>query len=485
MSRNKTLPLFAALGFTTLATAQIALPILPTLPHARTMDLIVGDTTSPDTIWRMIDRNQDGDYNDAGEVIAYYSDAVGSIALGTPGAVASMPDGTVLVGDLGEDVIIAMRDGNGDGDAHDPGEHRVFFDPSNASGVGLYSLQSIVVDQLGRVFVTNADNGQGGYDGVFLLEDLNFDGDAQDAGEAREYFAVPVLGGGTGVSNPFELCAAPDGNLYFVDNGQGGTITKGIYKLEDLNFDGDCNDAGEYSLFWVPPTVGGFAFFQSLAVDQNGMFYTGEYTADDVVWRAYDLNGNGFIDPGEDAEFFNPPSGFWNDIAVRDDGSIVLAEDDSNDRVIVLTDLNGDLDALDPGEAFEAYDDTISAVAVRPRSLTFMRAPVLTLTPATVQVGNATTMLVQTAKPFDLGAVFLSVGLAPTPISLAPWGFVEIDPSAFEAIGFGLSDSTAFFSLPFGIPNIPTALGTYGVQAWCGDDFRLFLSNGELLTVTP
>jgi hypothetical protein len=121
---------------------------------------------------------------------------------------------------------------------------------------------------------------------------------------------------------------------------------------------------------------------------------------------------------------------------------------------------------------------------VRPRGAAFLRAPLLSLSPPTVQVGSATSFLVETETPFDLAAVFLSVALAP-PVSVAPFGRVEIDATQFAALGFGLADANGVFALPLAIPNVPTAINAYGSQAWCGDDFRLFLSNGALLTVTP
>ena len=469
-----------------LLAAPCALPaqVFPSTPFERTLDLLVTDRSFYG-VWRLVDWNQDGDYNDANEAIAYYDESIGTIAMSTPTGLAVDSVGTVYVGDLGTDVITAMRDANGDGDAHDAGEHRVFFDPSNASGIAIRSPNEILVDVLDRVFVANSNNSQGGIDAIYVLEDLNGDGDAQDAGEAREYCAIPNAAGSTGHSNVFDMAIDQFGNLYYVDNGINGPIQKGVYRLTDANFDGDCNDAGEIALYWVPPSASSTPFFASLAIDQTGAMYTGDYAGDDIVWRAFDANGNGVIDPGEDSVFYQPANGLWWDINVREDGAIVLAEDQAPDRITVLIDGNGDNDALDAGEVLTAYDDTLSPnTAVRPRALAYIRAPQLFVLPTSVQVGGATNFVVRTEKPFDLGAVFLSIGLAPA-FSLPPFGSVEIDATEFVAIGFGLSDANAQFTLPFGIPNLPTAAGTYGIQAWCGDDFRLFLSNASLLTVTP
>ncbi len=52
----------AALLTSTIAMAQTVPPLIP---FARTLDLLVVDS-SADGVWRLADRNQDGDYNDAG-----------------------------------------------------------------------------------------------------------------------------------------------------------------------------------------------------------------------------------------------------------------------------------------------------------------------------------------------------------------------------------------------------------------------------------
>ncbi|MFN0253689.1 MAG: hypothetical protein ACKV2T_42870, partial [Kofleriaceae bacterium] len=57
----------AALSFPTLVAAQVP----PALPFARTLDLLVVDS-SYDGVWRLADFNQDGDYNDPGEISSYY-----------------------------------------------------------------------------------------------------------------------------------------------------------------------------------------------------------------------------------------------------------------------------------------------------------------------------------------------------------------------------------------------------------------------------
>lgn len=470
----------AAVSLAQHATCQF----IPVHPHERTMDVLVVDS-SFDGVWRMIDWNQDGDFNDANEALAYYSDTIGSVTLATPTCIVTSYDGTTYVGDANVDLILAMRDDNGDGDANDAGEHRVFFDNSNAGGLVMASIGGITVDRLDRVFASVA-NSSAGTDVIYLLEDLNGDGDANDTGEASAYCNIPGSTGGTGDSIPVDILIGPDLNVYYVDIGVNGPITKGVYRLEDLNFDGDCNDAGEVQPFWLPISASGNnQFFFGLAVDHAGAWYLSDHGSDEKVLRGFDANANGVIEPSEETLFYQTSASTWWDIVVRDDGSLLLCEDQTPDRITWLRDNNGDNDALDPGESRQVYDDTVAQNgSVRPRGASMMRAPLLGAQPATVQIGNPTTFVASTNKPAELAAVFLAIGPA-APMSVAPFGIVAIDATQFISLGFGVSDGSGNFSQAFTVPNNPAAVGTLAAQALCGDGARLFLSNAALLTVTP
>lgn len=460
------------------ATAQV----VPVHPFSRTMDLVVCDS-SFDGVWRLIDWNQDGDFLDVGEVVAYYDESVASIALGTPTCLTTGQDGTVYVGDSNVDIILRMRDANGDGDANDAGEHSIFFDNTNAAGLVMASIGGITIDALGRVFASVANSGTTGSDVVFVLEDLNGDGDANDAGEARSYHDVPGSSGSTGDSIPVDVLVGLDTNLYYVDIGATGIINKGVYKLEDLNFDGDCNDAGERSLFWEPMSQNS-QFYFGFAVDSAGAFYLSDHGSDEKVLRGFDANANGTIEPSEQTIFYQTPASTWWDIIVRSDGSILLLEDQTPDRITMLRDLNNDGDALDPGEATEIYDDTIAANGqVRPRGGAMMRAPLLQVSPSPVSIGTFANFVTTTSKPNELAAVFLSATSA-APVSVAPFGSVEIALPVVP-LGFGVSNANGLFAPPFLVPNTPAAIGTIAGQAWSGDGFRFYLSNPVVLTIIP
>src|SRR5262245_49691574 len=62
-----------------------------------------------------------------------------------------------------------------------------------------------------------------------------------------------------------------------------------VWRLEDLNLDGDWNDAGEVVLYRIFPTT---TTLTNLAVGPDGSVYVTD-TAGDSVWRLQDLNGDG------------------------------------------------------------------------------------------------------------------------------------------------------------------------------------------------
>ena len=460
MHRDLAITLFSGAILAATATAQV----VPILPYSRTMDMLVVDSTY-DGVWRCIDRNQDGDLLDANEVISYYSDLVGSIPLGNPSCIATAYDGTVYVGDSTEDVIVAMRDNNGDGDANSLGEHRVFFDSNNLSGVIMASIGGLHVDALGRVFAAVANTSTGGSDAILIFEDLNGDGDANDAGEAREYHTVPGTGA-IGDSIPTEVLAGPDLNLYYAEAGATGVITKGVYRLSDNNFDGDCNDPGERTLFWDTSVIGASApFHYGMAIDATGRFYLSDHSSNETIWTAFDADNSGTIDASEQGVFYQTSASTWWDIVVREDGTVLLCEDQTPDRITALRDLNGDFNAMGVGESREIYDDTLASNPdLRPRGAALMRAPLLSTAPPAVQFGSATSFQTQTSKPVELAAVFLATSIS-APVSLAPFGNLEISGAAYIALGAGVSDASGNFSLAFTVPNTPAAIGTYGAQS--------------------
>ncbi|MGC3970451.1 MAG: hypothetical protein QM775_24880 [Pirellulales bacterium] len=468
---------FVAFGLAGLASAQV--PAI--IPYPRTQDLFVVDSTF-DGVWRLSDQNQDGDYNDPGEVTVFYSDLTpGGIALTNPSCVVAAPDGTVYVADTTNDIVLALRDQNGDGDANDPGEFRVFFTSiTNASGITMASAQGITIDAIGRLFLAVANAGTVGQDMILKLQDLDGDGDADDLGEASVYCLIPTGAGAVGNSIPTKVVAAADGNLYYTDVASTTATTKGVYKLEDLDHNGDCNGPGEVSLFWTPPFTAS-PFYWSLAVDANMNFYVTDHSTNRTVYRGRDADHSGTISAAETTVFFTEASATWWDVVLRDDGVVLLVNASTPDRLTACVDLNNDGDALDPGESSLAYASGTSPTAISVRGAAFQRAPIFDPIAPTA-LGQTALFNLHGTKPGDLCVSIFALGFGP-PIALPPWGIVEIDVNSYLIYGIGIADATATFAHTLAIPSTPSVVGTYAFQGWCGDLFRLYFSNAVPFTI--
>jgi hypothetical protein len=472
------LPVLVLTALAATAAAQVPQAI----PYTRTLDLLVVDSTN-DCVWRMSDFNQDGDYQDAGEIVSFYSDTIGSIALSNPTCIVAAPDGTVYVGDSTADIVLALRDQNGDGDANDPGEHRVFFDSAtNAGGITMASVMGITVDAIGRLFLAVANAGTTGTDLILLLHDVDNDGDANDLGEAISYCTIPGGAGAGGNSVPTKVVVGPGGSVFYTDIASSGPLAKGVYKLTDVNQNGHCNDPGEVSLFWTFPGLVPSPNYFGLAVSQSGTFYLSDSSNNEQVWAARDVDANGVVDPGEQRLFFQSTGSTWWDVVLRDDGDVLVCDATAPDHVTALRDLNLDGDANDAGESNDAYNAAGASVAVSLRGACMLQAPTLVLAPPVVSIGGATTVVTLATKPGDLTLLVMSIGLGPA-IPLPPWGVVRIDTSVFVSLSLGFADANALHSVPFAVPNLPAALGTWAFQSLSGDAYRLFLSNPGLLTV--
>lgn len=464
--------------------------VFPTVPYSRTFDLLLSERAS-ENVLRLRDLNQDGDYNDPGEAFTFFTNGpatVSGITLASTVGVACAPDGTVYVVTSTSDEVVALRDLSGDGDADDAGEARVFFSSANnASGILLGSAQSITVDVLGRVVVLTSGGGTPtvGIDAILIAQDLNANGNAEDAGEAFYWCQIPNAGGAGSHSLPSEFAIAADGSIYYSDIGTGGPIAKGIYRARDANANGTANDPGEVTLWWVPPFAGTTVAWFGLAFDAAGnLFASNHGSGNRNVYRAFDANSSGFVEPGEEQLFWSTTtsSTFW-DIALRDDGTLLVMDGIAN-VVLAMKDLTPDSDFLDAGEVVNAFDVVLAGFpGADPRAMALMRAPTLAMS-SPVSLGSPATWYMQTAEPFDFAVAFGSGAIIP-PVALPPFGHLEIDPSTLILFGLAISDVACQSSFSITLGTDPALLGAYGCQAWCGELSRMFLSNPAPLVITP
>jgi hypothetical protein len=485
MNQNHLLSLAAMLSVAASAVAQAP---APSLPYARTFDVLAVDNTNED-IYRLSDFNQDGDYYDPGEVLLFYNDLAAGDRLSVPTGATCAPNGTTYVADSTTDFVLALRDLNFDGDCLDPGEAVVFFDSAaNASGVMLGAAQSIVADTTGRLWVLTANQSSPieGVDGIVKLEDLNSDGDANDLGEASYYLQVPGSGGSLGFSNPTDFVIGLDGAFYFADFGS--SVTKGLYRAFDADSSGTI-DPTELTLWWIPPYVGTAPAWYGMAIDPVGNLYVNNHGGGSstvkTVHRAFDTDVSGVIDLSEQQLLysFGPASATWWDLLRLDDGSF-LVMDGILDGIIRLQDLTTDGDFDDAGEAVTVFDDTTVGLSLDLRAMAVFRAPLLEMSPSTIQIGGTTSFVVRAVKPSDITVTGASLALIP-PFPLPPYGTLEIDPLSLIIFGTGLADAQGYFVSTLTFNNDPSLIGSYGCTALSGDFYRLFLSNGAALTVTP
>ncbi|MEZ6188122.1 MAG: Ig-like domain-containing protein [Planctomycetota bacterium] len=277
---------------------------------------------APATLFLALDRNQDGDLDDPDELRAVFVTAAGS-NLQEPCMSAA---GVIYLPDAAADQVLRLVDLDGDGDAQDAGEARVFFDNTSPLGAVLTSPASVALGPDGALWLI--DNGSGGgADDLLRLIDLNGDGDALDAGEATIVNDVDYAGAQWG------LGVDAYGRVFHTVTGGGGNM---LVAHEDLNGDGDTLDVGERvvryvaagfvtdvvfdpaqrlgawvgltggaSLEWIDaagvptrafsdPTgsVGGAASASAYA---DGSLWVAD-TASDTLWRLEDRNGDGDFD---------------------------------------------------------------------------------------------------------------------------------------------------------------------------------------------
>jgi hypothetical protein len=374
------------------------------------------------------------------------------LGAGTAPASADVPgDVVAYVSALTEDSIMRLSDLNGDGDFNDAGEATQFFGPGNADGwPGVGSAQCILV--LGYDHLLAADGEESGaFDTrVYRLRDLNGDNDAMDAGEATVFWDA-LLPIGVNYDRPKEITIGPDGAYYLADN---NTINfdydtpEAVWRLEDLNADGDVNDAGEVTLHVeLAPIGSAFGFIcedftwnsagELVFSNQESSTNTGmvwiirpdlslHQLADDGdilgigfskvaltlhpqtenpvmvgfdilenrrILELVDTNGNGVIDDaGETSSLYRSDIAaeplLWNyqssgptDLDYAPDGSLWLLNN-VDDLIIRFIDQNGDGDFNDVAEAAEVYRGLEAGAnggfaTTFPRTIGFARVPLL------------------------------------------------------------------------------------------------------------
>ncbi|MCC6661435.1 MAG: hypothetical protein IT437_11175 [Phycisphaerales bacterium] len=342
--------------------ALIAVCALPVAAFGQADAHLLNDRAN-DSVWQIHDANGNGVINEPGEVRLWFSaaNAPGTIGPDNPTALAVRGDGYAAMGDQGIAAVLGLRDLNGDADALDAGESLVVADASNASGAVLSFPAGVAFDLAGVLYVSNPGNAFGP-DAVYRLEDLNSDGDCQDAGEITEWVGAGAFGPGNGPWSPQEMVFVP--GLFpigLLRNSSPGL--HGVYRFLDLNGNGRADDAGEFTVYFdaangsgITPAAG-FALERDLA--NAGSIYilqTASGGVDQLI-RLTDKDGDSAAQSAGEAvvAFETNEAGFTGvDVVSAADGRVFLS-DNSGKRVIVLRDNDTDGLFMSAGERADYY----------------------------------------------------------------------------------------------------------------------------------
>ncbi len=369
--------------------------------HAASLSPFLFSDQTADAVMLAFDRDGDGDANDAGETSVFF-DGANASGLASPTnnafSLVQTADGAVLVGDGAADAVFRLRDLDGDGDANDAGEAALWFSAAdNASGLTLNTPNGLAEGPDGAIYLVEADTtGSPTGDFVYRTVDLNGDGDANDAGEATAWLDLSALNAS---SSPFEIQF--DGDLAYVTDTAGATDDV-VWRAQDLNGDGDANDAGEVARFITEDgTLGASVDF---AMDVGGgSVWTWDWLPGDddelALYRYTDLDGSGVIDAlaevalAWDTTLLDPAYTFLAGFAMDYDdltGEVLIASnagDPAGDWIIRLFDLDGDGLFLSPDEYALALVASEGGAIIRPRDVIAYAGPVPAAVPVPAPLG--------------------------------------------------------------------------------------------------
>ena len=177
---------------------------------------------------------------------------------------------------------------------------------------------------------------------IYRIQDLNGDGDALDAGEKVLW--------ADGMVDAIDLTT--DGRAIFAVDRSAGRIMR----YADTNGDGDALDAGEATV-WAD----GLGNPYGITMAAGGAVYCTEYSAAEVR-RLSDLNGDGdALDAGETLDFTPPLINTAHGLLLDAGGGFFAGARDA-DTVYRVRDRNGDGDAFDVIEVLSYADNVFGGV---------------------------------------------------------------------------------------------------------------------------
>jgi hypothetical protein len=276
--------------------------------------LNAGTTSTPvDAIYRTVDLNDDGDAQDVGEATLWMDVQT----LVTDSAAFEL----VFLGDVaywadslggGPDAVMRAEDLDGDG-AIEEGEFNVFIDEASGFGVGIFS--ALATDGVSLYVIDLSGSPQT----LFQLTDLNDSGTIDDDAEVVEVWDESQVPAGFDMSATFSMAMGPGKECAITSNGGDTSNLDNIFRLIDLNQDGDYMDEGE-TIVWAQGNGAGTFVERARAV---------EY----ILAAPGDVNGDSIVDLQDLAALLSSYG-----LCEGDEGYNVAADFD-NDDCITLADL--------------------------------------------------------------------------------------------------------------------------------------------------
>ncbi|MEM9948060.1 MAG: hypothetical protein AAF810_18640, partial [Cyanobacteria bacterium P01_D01_bin.36] len=285
--------------------------------------------------------------------------------------------GAVFYGDGNTDSVYRLRDRNRDGDALDADEANIWFSPTNA----LPTPNGIAEGSDGAIYIVNAGTGSSPADVVYRTQDLNGDGDAQDSGESSIWLDLKTLNPSSSafdiefignVAYISDLVGGDDDVIYRVEDLDGsGTIEAS----EATVFIQDGNEFGVPLDFGIAVDDENVYTWESL-----------DFDGPQSIYRLRDRTGSNTIDQVNEAfEVWNTdalPAGFESfsgfSIAVGPNREIVATSNggDSENNLFRLVDSNGDGDYFDAGETITYLAQSVTGeIPERARAVEYALSP--------------------------------------------------------------------------------------------------------------
>lgn len=223
-----------------------------------------------------------------------------------------------------------------------------FFVGAFIMAAGVASGQPVPLEDRGPLLMS--DQGAPPFDGIFIFRDLDGDGLALDPSEGGVWFDRTNAEGLLGETSNFTaIHATASGAVFAAD-----VDSRAVYRLRDVNGDGDAQDAGESAIFFDASNMSGITIGvpSGLASDASGAVYltlAGSVANNepDAIVRLIDLNGDGDAQDSMEAVIWADLQAFKSgdsvpfEIIIREDGTALYIEfAGSPDTVRLLRDEN-------------------------------------------------------------------------------------------------------------------------------------------------